>query len=813
MRWGSEPLSRVGWDTGLQVHDAGEADARGVVALLHIGEDHQRGHGVSLGVLRHHAHAQRHVLAALKVVGPRPVIRLDGDLEALVKAIVLDAREVIEAAFAGFQRVGADHLQHLETHVRRVEVAIHALTAHHERHGHVARHVMAIHLTRRNGALQVDVGNLAIEAAHGSGLDGRIVSGSYASFNRLERLGTRKKVALCAAAAHALQELQLLGRLHTLNERLEVELLGKVDDIGQKHARVVARLKAAQEAHVNLDEVKRVLLQKVERGVPAAEVVHPHLKAVRAEAVDLVLEELLVAGEGALGNLHGHVLARNTILVEDRLNLAHHVAQLEVEARQVDGDRGKLPMRVHPATHIAACTANNLQVKLMDEARLFKHRNELVGVDGATLWVFPAREGLLVTDLARRHVHDGLVVHLDVALLNGLVKVVEHVLAGGDLPLELLVVLAEVHVLAALDGVACQLGAVADDARLFHGAIWRADASLQPDGGVLEVLAKLLAHLLDARQCGRARGSNHELVGAPTRGDASGVCVLNGAANQHQQLITRGVTKLLVVALEVLHVEVDHCERVVFVVGVGVEHDGQLVAEVHAVCQARELVLFIRLVRARMQVARAHERVSLERSTHRTVFALTLGLVHLAVGKPDGLVKVIGLLELAIDVTKATGEVERRAVIVNGGDAVAQCLKLLQQVIFALKLTDDDKLVAAIAEGVLVAKLTLHRLTNLLKQQIAHVLAVGIVNQAEVVHIRKNHVQRLADQLLYLYDLIKSTNGISSFIVIFFDNIFNESIIFVFIFLLIFEFFPFNFLIFSKKISKFSFIEFSLFIF
>ena len=239
-------------------------------------------------------------------------------------------------------------------------------------------------------------------------------------------------------------------------------------------------------------------------------------------------------------------------------------------------------------------------------------------------------------------------------------------------------------------------------------------------------------------------------VGAPTRGDASGVGVLNGAANQHQQLITRGVAKLLVVGLEVLHVEVDHCERVVFVVGVGVEHDGQLVAEVHAVCQTRELVLFIRLVRACMQVARAHERVSLERSAHRTVFALTLGLVHLAVGKPDGLVKVIGLLELAIDVAEATGEVERRAVIVNGGDAVAQCLKLLQQVIFALKLTDDDKLVAAIAEGVLVAKLTLHRLTNLLKQQIAHVLAVGIVNQAEVVHIRKNHVQRLADQLLYL---------------------------------------------------------------
>lgn len=96
------------------------------------------------------------------------------------------------------------------------------------------------------------------------------------------------EVALLAPVANRREEVRVFLCLHTLRERLDAEVLGHADDRADDAARLLGE--AAQKAHVELDEVDRVILEDVQRGVDAAEVVKPDLIALLAQTVDGLLD-------------------------------------------------------------------------------------------------------------------------------------------------------------------------------------------------------------------------------------------------------------------------------------------------------------------------------------------------------------------------------------------------------------------------------------------------------------------------------------------------------------------------------------------
>ena len=88
-----------------------------------------------------------------------------------------------------------------------------------------------------------------------------------------------------------------------LDEGLHAEALAHVED-GRDYDGIAALVaEVLHEAHVELDEVEIELFEQVERGVLTAKVVHPHGETALVEALDLALQEALVLGKGALGDL------------------------------------------------------------------------------------------------------------------------------------------------------------------------------------------------------------------------------------------------------------------------------------------------------------------------------------------------------------------------------------------------------------------------------------------------------------------------------------------------------------------------------
>ena len=99
-----------------------------------------------------------------------------------------------------------------------------------------------------------------------------------------ERLRLAVVVARLSPAADRGEELSMLLRLDALGKCLDAEVLGHGDDRTDDAARLLRGV--AQKAHVELDEVDRVVLEDVQRRVAAAEIVEPDLIALVPQAVD-----------------------------------------------------------------------------------------------------------------------------------------------------------------------------------------------------------------------------------------------------------------------------------------------------------------------------------------------------------------------------------------------------------------------------------------------------------------------------------------------------------------------------------------------
>lgn len=137
-------------------------------------------------------------------------------------------------------------------------------------------------------------------------------------------------VALDLLAAERAQEIDVLLRLRSLSQHVDAHLLGHQDDGADDLAAVLVEV--AQEALVDLELVELVVLQDVERGIGAAEVVEPDLIARLVELAQLVDEQVAVLDEHRRRDLDAQVVARDVVLLDDALDESERVHQHEVVA-------------------------------------------------------------------------------------------------------------------------------------------------------------------------------------------------------------------------------------------------------------------------------------------------------------------------------------------------------------------------------------------------------------------------------------------------------------------------------------------------
>ena len=227
----------------------------------------------------------------------------------------------------------------------------------------------------------------------------------------VERIGRRKQVALEHVAPDAFKEVRLFLGLHALCERTQAEPLCRSHDTGDDGAGLLAIVSGStHELHVQLQYVELIPLQDVERGVAAAEVVHPHLEARLVKGAHLLHEELGVGVDGRLRELHVQEVVRHAQRVGARGHLVRDLILCEILVRNVYRDGHDGHALVLLLLEVLENAADDVEIETMQQRCLLKHRYELVWGEYAILGIDPARKRLLLADLSRGGAYHRLVV-------------------------------------------------------------------------------------------------------------------------------------------------------------------------------------------------------------------------------------------------------------------------------------------------------------------------------------------------------------------------------------------------------------------
>lgn len=135
--------------------------------------------------------------------------------------------------------------------------------------------------------------------------------------------------ALQFLAADIPQELGLLLCLDALGERVDAEFLGHAYDRGHDGAALLRE--GMEERHVELERVEAVVLEHVERGIAAAEVVEPDFAARLLEVAQSLAYGIIPEHECILRDLQAEEMAGQLIAVQDVLQECRGIEELEVD--------------------------------------------------------------------------------------------------------------------------------------------------------------------------------------------------------------------------------------------------------------------------------------------------------------------------------------------------------------------------------------------------------------------------------------------------------------------------------------------------
>ena len=190
---------------------------------------------------------------------------------------------------------------------------------------------------------------------------------------------------------------ELLLRLDAFRQGLYLNFLGHLHH-GRQYA-PGAKIEGAQKAHVHLNLIELKILQEIEGGIRAAEVIHPDLIPCPAELIDGIVELALLLRHHAFGDLDVEEVVGDLIVGDNIIDRLEDVAEDEIEARQIDRDRDGDRSGLNGVPNPCANLANDAQIQQMNAVVRLQHRDKLIGPYHAIVRIDPPGQRLKAAQL------------------------------------------------------------------------------------------------------------------------------------------------------------------------------------------------------------------------------------------------------------------------------------------------------------------------------------------------------------------------------------------------------------------------------
>ena len=239
-----------------------------------------------------------------------------------------------------------------------------------------------------------------------------------------------------------LQKGALLGRLHPFGDDLQPQAGAQGDD-GAHDGRVVGVIEhVAHKTLVNLELVQGQALEVGQRGVAGAKVIERKADAVVLELLHFFNHAFDVSQQHALGQLQQQAVRAGIAARQRCQHLRDKVGLMKLPGADVDRHFQRAQQGVGlPAGQGGAGAAQHPLANRQNQPALLGQRNEQARRDKAALRVLPAQQGLGADDASVGHL--GLVVELELPVLQAAAHVGEHLHPFGDAGLHLRVVKAQ----------------------------------------------------------------------------------------------------------------------------------------------------------------------------------------------------------------------------------------------------------------------------------------------------------------------------------------------------------------------------------
>ena len=199
-----------------------------------------------------------------------------------------------------------------------------------------------------------------------------------------------EQIALHLVAKFVLQELQFGVGLDAFRQHRQAQSTSEAEHGADDGRGLIVAMDRLDERAVDLDLVERKRAQVRERRIAGAEIVHGDADAERLDLPQGGQRAVEVANQRGLGDLDLQTTRRQAGLQQDLVQLLHEVGVVELDGRDIDGDR----QRPRPGRGVAAGCLHDPVPDLQDCAGLFGNRDEDGGRNLAACRVLPAQQGL-----------------------------------------------------------------------------------------------------------------------------------------------------------------------------------------------------------------------------------------------------------------------------------------------------------------------------------------------------------------------------------------------------------------------------------
>ena len=242
-----------------------------------------------------------------------------------------------------------------------------------------------------------------------------------------EAHGPGEQIALALGAAFAVEELPLRFGLDAFGQHGHAEARAQrqhgADD--RRGGRILRQ--PFHEGLVELDLVERKRVQRRQRRVAGAEIVHRNRNAHRLQLAQDVQAPALVGHDGRFRHLHFQAARRKSGLEQDGMDGFGEIVAAELHRRQVDGDgAGDLALG-----GVAAGGAQRPFAHRHDGSGFLRERNEFRRRDHAALRVPPSHQGFGAADLSVTKRGLQLIMQFEFAAAGGQLQVARQRAAGA----------------------------------------------------------------------------------------------------------------------------------------------------------------------------------------------------------------------------------------------------------------------------------------------------------------------------------------------------------------------------------------------